>query len=70
MHSLDEALAAAGAVPEIVVIGGAEIFRQVLPRTDTIHLTRVHARVDGRRLLSRAAIRRSGVRQPWNTTGR
>ncbi len=47
VHSLNEALAAAGTVPEIVVIGGAAIFRQVLPRTDTIHLTRVHARVDG-----------------------
>lgn len=45
--SFDDALAAAGAAPEIVVIGGAEIFRQALPRTDTIHLTRVHARVDG-----------------------
>jgi dihydrofolate reductase len=45
--SLDAALAAAGAVPEIVIIGGAEIFRQALPRTDTIHLTRVHARVAG-----------------------
>jgi dihydrofolate reductase len=45
--SLDAALAAAGAVPEVVVIGGAEIFRQVLPRTDVVHLTRVHARVGG-----------------------
>jgi dihydrofolate reductase len=45
--SLDAALATAGSVPEIVVIGGAEIFRQALPRTDTIHLTRVHARVAG-----------------------
>ena len=47
VHSLDAALAAAGSVPEIVVIGGAEIFRQVLPRTNTIHLTRVHAQVAG-----------------------
>ena len=47
VQSLDAALAAAGSVPEIVVIGGAEIFRQVLPRTDTIHLTRVHAPVAG-----------------------
>jgi dihydrofolate reductase len=47
VQSLGAALAAAGSVPEIVVIGGAEIFRQVLPRTDTIHLTRVHAHVDG-----------------------
>ena len=45
--SLDAALVAAGAVPEVVVIGGAEIFRQVLPRTEVIHLTRVHARVAG-----------------------
>jgi dihydrofolate reductase len=47
VHSLDDALSAAGDVPEIVVIGGAEIFRQVLPRTNTIHLTRVHAHVAG-----------------------
>jgi dihydrofolate reductase len=45
--SLDAALAAAGAVPEVVVIGGAQIFRQVLPRTDVVHLTRVHARIAG-----------------------
>jgi dihydrofolate reductase len=45
--SLDAALAAAGNTPEIVVIGGAQIFQQVLPRTDTIHLTRVHAHVPG-----------------------
>jgi dihydrofolate reductase len=45
--SLDAALAAAGAVPEVVVIGGAEIFRQVLPRTAVVHLTRVHARIAG-----------------------
>ena len=45
--SLDAALAAAGAVPEVVVIGGADIFRLALPRTNTIHLTRVHAHVPG-----------------------
>jgi dihydrofolate reductase len=47
VDSLDAALTVAGPVPEIVVIGGAEIFRQVLPRTSTIHLTRVHAHVAG-----------------------
>jgi dihydrofolate reductase len=46
-HSLDAAFAAAAGAPEIVVIGGAEIFRQALPRADTIHLTRVHASVRG-----------------------
>jgi dihydrofolate reductase len=46
-QSLDAALAAAGAAPEVVIIGGAGIFRQALPRTDVIHLTRVHASVAG-----------------------
>jgi dihydrofolate reductase len=45
--SLEAALAAAGNAPEIAVIGGAQIFEQALPRTDIIHLTRVHAHVDG-----------------------
>jgi dihydrofolate reductase len=44
--SIDEALTAIDA-PEIAVIGGAEIYRQVLPRTDIIYLTRVHADVSG-----------------------
>lgn len=45
--SLEAGLAAAAEAPEIAVIGGAQIFEQALPRTDTIHLTRVHARVAG-----------------------
>jgi dihydrofolate reductase len=45
--TLDAALAAAQPHPEVMVIGGAEIFRQVLPRTNVIHLTRVHAHIDG-----------------------
>ncbi len=32
---------------ELVVIGGAELYRQALPAVHTIHLTRVHARVEG-----------------------
>jgi dihydrofolate reductase len=45
VNSLDAAIAAAGDVPEICIIGGAEIYRLALPRTDVIHLTRVHATV-------------------------
>lgn len=41
--SLDEALRAAGDVPEVCVIGGAEIYRLALPLAREIHLTRVHA---------------------------
>jgi len=47
VHSLDEALAAAGDCAEVMVIGGAGIYRQVLPRTDTLYLTRVHAEFEG-----------------------
>jgi len=32
---------------EICVVGGAEIYRQVLPMTDRLHVTHVLARVDG-----------------------
>ncbi|HEY0683199.1 MAG TPA: type 3 dihydrofolate reductase [Steroidobacter sp.] len=45
--SIDDALAAAQPAPEVVIVGGAEIYRQVLPRVQVIHLTRVHANVEG-----------------------
>lgn len=45
--SLDEALAAAGAAPEVMVIGGAQLYAAALPRATRIHLTRVHAALDG-----------------------
>lgn len=44
--TLDAALAA-HRDGELVVIGGAELYRQVLPLARTIHLTRVHAHVEG-----------------------
>ncbi len=47
VSSLDEALAAAGDVPEVMVIGGAEIFREALPRADQLYFTRIHADVPG-----------------------
>jgi dihydrofolate reductase len=45
-HSFKDALAA-HQDGELAVIGGAEIFRQALPLANVVHLTRVHARVDG-----------------------
>lgn len=45
--SIDDAIAAARPAPEIVIVGGAEIYRQALSRVGTIHLTRVHADVAG-----------------------
>ena len=47
VNSIDAALAAAGEQDEIMVIGGAEFYRQVLPHTDTIYLTRIHESFDG-----------------------
>jgi dihydrofolate reductase len=44
---VDEAIAAAGAVERLSVIGGAEIFALFLPLADRIELTEVHAEVDG-----------------------
>jgi dihydrofolate reductase len=46
-HDLDAAVRAAGAAPEVMVIGGAELFRLCLPRATRLHLTRVHADIPG-----------------------
>ena len=43
----DDALALAGDVPEIAVIGGAEVFRRFLPLADRIELTEVHGDHEG-----------------------
>ena len=47
VNSIDAAMEAAGEQDEIMVIGGAEFYRQVLPRASTIYLTRIHATFDG-----------------------
>ena len=47
VHDAEAALSAAGAVPEVMVIGGAELFRTLLPRAGRLHLTRVHGNIEG-----------------------
>ena len=47
VHSIDEALAAAGDVSEIMIIGGASFYEQMLPRADRLYLTFVHADIEG-----------------------
>lgn len=47
VHSIDEALAAAGPVEEVMIIGGAELYAQTLPRADRLYLTWVHGRFEG-----------------------
>jgi dihydrofolate reductase len=48
-RSLETALqlAAAAGDDEVFVIGGAEVFRDALPRANRLHWTRIHANVEG-----------------------
>lgn len=45
--SLDAALQGAAGVPELMVIGGGEVYRLAWVRTDRIYLTRIQADVEG-----------------------
>ena len=47
VRTLRDARLAAGARPALMVIGGAEIYDQCLPVASRIHLTLVHAYIDG-----------------------
>lgn len=47
VHSREEALAAAGEVRELFVIGGGDIYEQFLPIAARVHLTQVDAVVEG-----------------------
>lgn len=47
VHSLEEALHAAGDAAEVMVAGGGALFREALPRADRVYLTRVHGDVEG-----------------------
>jgi dihydrofolate reductase len=47
VNSVEAALAAAGVMDEIVVIGGAELYTQLLPQADRLYLTRIDAEFDG-----------------------
>lgn len=47
VDSIDAALARAGDVPEVFVIGGAEIYKQALPRAERLFLTELDAEFDG-----------------------
>ncbi|MDU7866810.1 MAG: type 3 dihydrofolate reductase [Pantoea sp.] len=45
--SLDAALQAAGDAEEVMVIGGGQIYEQMLPRADRLYLTHIDAEVEG-----------------------
>ena len=43
----DAAFELAGAADEVMIIGGGNVYEQLLPMTDRIYLTRVHSELDG-----------------------
>lgn len=46
VHTIDEAIAAAGEVAEVMIIGGESFYQQMLPRADRFYLTQVHGRFE------------------------
>lgn len=46
-HSVAAALAAAGDAEEVMVIGGASLYQQMLPRADRLYMTLVHGKFEG-----------------------
>jgi len=46
-HSIDQALALAGDAPELMVVGGAQLYRALLPRAQRLYLTLVEADLPG-----------------------
>ncbi|OOG24784.1 dihydrofolate reductase [Thioalkalivibrio denitrificans] len=47
VHSIDEALRAAGEASELFVIGGAKLYKDALQRADRIYLTRIDHAFEG-----------------------
>lgn len=47
VHSIEAALAAAGDHAEVMVIGGASFYQQLLPRADRLYLTLIDEDFDG-----------------------
>lgn len=47
VHSIDEALAAAGDVDEVMIIGGMSFYEQMLPRADRLYMTLIHHEFEG-----------------------
>jgi len=47
VNDVDAAIAAAVGAGEVMVIGGADLFRLFLPRSMRVHLTRVHGNIEG-----------------------
>ncbi len=46
-HSLDEAILAVGEAEELMVMGGAHIYKLALPRANRLYITQIHAAFEG-----------------------
>lgn len=67
VKSVDEAIAACGDVPEIMVIGGGRVYEQFLPKAQKLYLTHIDAEVEGD-THSRITSRMTGNRYSANST--
>ncbi|MBO2557943.1 type 3 dihydrofolate reductase [Shewanella algae] len=47
VSSFKEAVEAAGNCEELVVIGGGQLYREILPQADTLYLTEIDLQVEG-----------------------
>ena len=47
VYSIDEALKAAGDAEEVMIIGGASFYEQMLPCADRLYITQVHGQFEG-----------------------
>lgn len=45
--SMDDALRAVQSSEEVMIIGGASLYAEALPRADRLYLTEIHARLEG-----------------------
>jgi dihydrofolate reductase len=46
VHGIDEAIAAAGDVDEVMIIGGESFYEQMLPQADRFYVTLVHGKFE------------------------
>lgn len=47
VYSIEEALQAAGDAEEVMIIGGASFYEQLLPRAERLYITQVHGKFEG-----------------------
>ena len=64
VHSLDAALAACRGAQEVFIIGGAELYRESLPRAHRLEFTEIHAEFEGDASFPQFSLER------WRETGR